>query len=68
MGEDASENPRCVRESGVSYQGEGARIERPVLVKAVTDQFALRQRHSRLKDSVIQKISEVREERKISRK
>ena len=29
MGKDASENPRCVRESDVSYQGEEARIERP---------------------------------------
>ena len=29
MGKDAFENPRCVRESDVSYQGEEARIERP---------------------------------------
>ena len=29
MVKDASENPRCVRESDVSYQGEEARIERP---------------------------------------
>ena len=28
MGKDASENPRCVRESDVSYQGGEARIER----------------------------------------
>ena len=27
--QDASEHPRCVRESDVSYQGEEARIERP---------------------------------------
>ena len=29
VGKDASENPRMVRESDVSYQGEEARIERP---------------------------------------
>ena len=29
MEKGASENPRCVRESDVSFQGEEARIERP---------------------------------------
>ena len=28
-GEEASENPRCVRESGASNQGGKARVERP---------------------------------------
>ena len=37
------------------------------MVKVVRDLFALRKRHSRPKDSVTQKVSEVREERKISR-
>ena len=59
MENDASENPRCVRESDVSYQGDEARIDRPVLVKVVERSVRTEKASQH---SVTQKVSEAREE------
>ena len=61
MGKDASENPRIVRESDVSYQGEEARIERPWLVKVIRDQFAIEQVRDVTYETLKAKLREVLE-------
>ena len=69
MVKEASENPRCVRESNVSCQGEefvlnnrvGESSDRSVRAKKVSQQA------EKYEDPVTQKVSDVREERKISR-